>query len=232
MGVLDTIERHVSVRDFLSSGVEEEDLRKILEAARRAPSAWNMQNYHVVAVRSSEARRELARILGGQKHVAQAPVVLVFGIDYGKLLEAAKRVGVGVELGVSILVESVINIGIAAGWAALAAEELGYGVVFIAVYQDPCSVVRILRLEGVIPVLGLVVGRPVSRPEVRRRQSPEAVYSIDVAPGSEARGEGLLSLYGEKAGSRLSFILGEFHREASRRIQECLREHGFKVCTG
>jgi len=111
MGVLDTIERHVSVRDFLGSGVGEEDLRKIFEAARRAPSAWNMQSYHVVAVRSSEARRELARILGGQEHVAQAPVVLV-------------------------------------------------------------------------------VGRPASRPEVRRRQSPEAVYSIDVALGSEARGRG------------------------------------------
>jgi len=57
-------------------------------------------------------------------------------------------------------------------------------------------VARVLGLEGVIPVLGLVVGRPASRPEARRRQSPGAVYSIDVAPGSEARGEGLLSLYG------------------------------------
>ncbi|WP_048078523.1 nitroreductase family protein [Desulfurococcus mucosus] len=51
MSVFELAMKHVSTRVFLQRDIDEGDLTRILEVARRAPSAWNMQSYHVIAVR-------------------------------------------------------------------------------------------------------------------------------------------------------------------------------------
>lgn len=229
MSVFELAMKHVSTRVFLQRDIDEGDLTRILEVARRAPSAWNMQSYHVIAVRDQSVKSKLAAILGGQDHVASAPVLLVFALDQGKILEAARRLGLSVEPGPSLLLEASINIGIAAGWAALAAEELGYGVVFIALYRDPCRVAEAMGIHGLTPLLGLALGKPGEKPRLRPRQMPAAVYSVSGVTPVDERVRGLLDVYGSKAASRLGFILGEFHREASASLVKCLGEQWFKT---
>ncbi len=180
--VLDVIFSHASVRSYTSEPVSREDLERILEAARRAPTAWNLMPVYIYAVLDEKLKGELAEALGGQEHVARAPVFLVFSLDWGKLLKASEESGVEPAIpGIGHIVPGLVDVGIIAGWAGLAAESLGYGITFIAVYSNPCRVAEILGLEEyVVPVVGIALGRPAESPGPRPRQDPVSVYGIDV----------------------------------------------------
>jgi nitroreductase len=56
----DVIRTTFACRDFTDDPVPEEDLAKILEQARFAPSGGNRQGWHVIAVRDAELRKQFA----------------------------------------------------------------------------------------------------------------------------------------------------------------------------
>ncbi|MEI6101733.1 MAG: nitroreductase family protein, partial [Eubacteriales bacterium] len=59
MNVLDAIQSRRSIRLYSDRPVEEEKLRKILEAGRLAPSASNLQNCKFIVVRDEDLREQL-----------------------------------------------------------------------------------------------------------------------------------------------------------------------------
>ena len=63
---MEAITKRYSIRDYEERPVPEEKLRKVLEAARLAPSASNRQQWKFIVVRESKRRQELARAAGGQ----------------------------------------------------------------------------------------------------------------------------------------------------------------------
>ncbi len=229
---LNVIAKHRSIRAFKPEPVKEEHLTAILEAARRHPSAWNLQPVHVAVVRDPELKARLAEILWGQEHIKQAPVFLVFSVDYAKLLKALEDVGAERRpLGVAELLQGVLAAGMASAWAALAAESLGYGVSFIAVYGKPCEVAEALGApKGVLPVVGLNVGVPDEDPEVRPRMPMEALAAEDgygsldeIAKAYSATAEGFI----EKV-ARVMRPGGPVDRMNSY-LLSCLEERGYKL---
>jgi nitroreductase len=54
MELFEAIEGRRSIRSFLSDPVEEEDLRRMLDAARRAPSGGNLQPWRFLVIRRRE----------------------------------------------------------------------------------------------------------------------------------------------------------------------------------
>ncbi len=76
MDVYEAIRTRKSVRAYLDKDVPQEVLLRILEAARLAPSAKNLQEWRFVVVRDPRTREKLARAARNQAFVAQAPVVL------------------------------------------------------------------------------------------------------------------------------------------------------------
>lgn len=228
---LGVIGRHASVRRY-SGGVEEGDLERILWAARRAPTAWNLMPVFVLVVRDPGVKARIAEAVGGQRHVAEAPVFLVFSLDWVKVLEASRRAGVEPAApGLGHLVEGLVDAGIMAGWAALAAESLGYGVAFIALYGNPCGVAEAAGLpEGLVPVVGLAIGRPGEEPGVRPRQDPVGVYGERV-PGAGERASAVLQLYGERAPRFFRAVVagGGYVEKVGEAMRECLARAGYRV---
>jgi len=229
-----TMLSHASVRSYRGEPVREEDLKAIIEAARRAPSSWGLQPVTVTVVRSSELKRRIAEAVGGQDHVACAPVFLAFSIDYRMLLEAARLAGVEPsQPGPGHLAVGILDVGIAAGWAAVAAESLGYGTVFIALYSNPCRVAELLKLPPlVLPLVGLCIGWPAERPQPRPRQPPSLFYAdegyVSLNP-SPLRA--LALLHGERAVALYQHVLGEggYYDAVGRRLLDCARRRGFRV---
>jgi len=76
MDVMEAIRRRRSVRSYRKDPVPDEKLKKILEAARLAPSARNSQNWKFVVVRDAARRKELAKAAADQYFVGEAPVVI------------------------------------------------------------------------------------------------------------------------------------------------------------
>ncbi|HUL22441.1 MAG TPA: nitroreductase family protein, partial [Thermodesulfobacteriota bacterium] len=77
MDVSAAIGQRRSVRAYKAVEVEEEKLKKILEAARLSPSASNQQSWKFIVVRNRETKKKLARAAFGQSFIGEAPVVMV-----------------------------------------------------------------------------------------------------------------------------------------------------------
>jgi nitroreductase len=70
-----------SVRNFLPDPVPEDLLVRLLEAARWAPSGYNLQPTHMVVVADPSLKPDLCRACMGQRQILEAPVTVVFTGD-------------------------------------------------------------------------------------------------------------------------------------------------------
>ena len=78
----ETVRHRHSVRKYLAgSPVEAEKLHAILEMACAAPSAGDLQSYHISVVTNEGIRQALRKAAGDQAFVSEAPVCLVFSAD-------------------------------------------------------------------------------------------------------------------------------------------------------
>jgi nitroreductase len=77
MEVFEAVQRRRSVRAYTKTPVPEEKLGRILEAARLAPSAENIQPWYFVVVTDHEKRKQIAK--GGifARFLEGSPVVIV-----------------------------------------------------------------------------------------------------------------------------------------------------------
>jgi nitroreductase len=76
MDVFEAVQERRSIRTYQDTPVPREKLEKILEAARLAPSASNIEPWHFIVVTDGEKRQVLSK---GRfaKFLAEAPVVIV-----------------------------------------------------------------------------------------------------------------------------------------------------------
>ncbi len=77
MDIFDTIRQRKSVRSYVSTPIPEDVLVKVLEAARLAPSAANLQPWHFIIVRDKDKRVSIAKACKYGKFLAESPVVIV-----------------------------------------------------------------------------------------------------------------------------------------------------------
>ncbi len=76
MEILPAIQQRRSVRAYTAQPVPETQLQAVLEAARLAPSARNLQAWRFIVVRAAATRARLAAAANRQAFVGQAPVVI------------------------------------------------------------------------------------------------------------------------------------------------------------
>jgi nitroreductase len=76
METWDAIQARRNVRQYTDRPIARNDLERILEAGRRAPSAMNWQPWHLVAVTASEQLVELAKVWQGGRHIAQSAATI------------------------------------------------------------------------------------------------------------------------------------------------------------
>lgn len=155
---------HRSVRSFLPDPLPDGTIETLVAAAQSAPTSSNVQAWSVVAVEDPERKARLAALAGGQKHIVDAPLLLVWVADLARASAVAAARGIeleGVDFTETFLIATV-DAALAAQNALVAAESLGLGTVYIgALRNHPSKVARELRLPArSYAVFGLVVGRP------------------------------------------------------------------------
>ncbi len=163
-GVLDTMLAHSSVRSYSDVPLPGDLLEAIVAAAQSAPTSSNLQCWSVVAVEDAERKARLCRIASGQKHVANAPLLLVFIADIARLRSIAARQGRSVD-GLDYLESFIVAIAdaaLAAQNTVVALESLGLGCCYIgSLRNDPIAVAKELALPPeTFAVFGMTVGYP------------------------------------------------------------------------
>jgi nitroreductase len=158
MDTVEAIKKRCSVRAYEDREVEDEKLEILLECARLAPSAANLQEWRIIVVRDRDRRANLAKAANNQGFVAQAPAVLVFCAETEQhMMRCGEK-------------SYPIDVAIAIDHVTLAAVELGLGTCWIgAFYTD--RVRDILGIPDHIPVVSLLtLGYPApgsTRPKKR-----------------------------------------------------------------
>ena len=79
--MLDLIKSRKSVRQYSDKHISDEDLRKILEAGRLAPSWMNVQSWKFIVIKSKENKALLSELALGQQQVKNADVDIACIVD-------------------------------------------------------------------------------------------------------------------------------------------------------
>lgn len=178
--VLKTLNNHRSFRKYKEEPVEPDKLRMILEAAQSAPSWVNGQQVTVIAVQNEQRKEQLSVLSGNQKHVAAAPVFLIFCMDFYRAKLASQLEGQPFEAArdIDALLVGAVDVGIALESAVAAAESLGLGIIPIGgIRRNTAKVIELLELpEYVFPVVGLCIGYPAEELPKKPRLPLEAVF--------------------------------------------------------
>ncbi|WP_018505642.1 nitroreductase family protein [Parafrankia discariae] len=172
---------HRSVRSFGPRDVGEDELAALVAAAQSASTSSNLQVWSVIAVRDPERKARLATLAGNQRFIARAPLFLVWIADLSRVHRLAERAGTQVTA-VDYLETTIVGFvdtALAAQNAAVAAESLGLGTVFVgAVRNRPEEVAAELGLPPhAVAAFGLAVGEPdpTERADVKPRLPRDAV---------------------------------------------------------
>lgn len=164
MTVLEAVKGRFSTRSYENRPVDENDLNTILESARYAQSARNLQDWKFVVVRDADTRYRLMDAAKGQQQVAQAPVVIACcGLNPSYVMTCGQY---SYYLDVAIAMENM----------ALTAHDLGLGTCWLGAFHEdmvkailgiPCDDVRVVGL--------LTLGYPASKAPVKNRKQLEEI---------------------------------------------------------
>ncbi|HHL45914.1 MAG TPA: nitroreductase [Gammaproteobacteria bacterium] len=159
----ETVRHRHSIRKYQAeTPVETEKLNAILEMACAAPSAGDLQAYHITVVHSEQVRKQLAGAAPRQQFLAEAPVLLVFSAEP---VRSAELFG---ERGANIY--ALQDTTIAATYAQLAVVAAGMASTWVGDFDEQ-QVREILGLEAdQIPLSILSIGYPAEVAELSPRR--------------------------------------------------------------
>lgn len=169
MKVLDVIQKRRSVRKYKENPIPEKVLRRVLEAARLAPSGKNIQPWKFIIVKDKVLKEKLAQASAGQFFMAEAPVIIV-GCGFPDNCYAHMgRYMKSWSVDVTIALEHLI----------LQAQEEGLGTCWIGSFEEE-EVKTILNIPENVKVLALTpLGYPDEIPRFRGRKILDEIISYD-----------------------------------------------------
>jgi nitroreductase len=167
MDVFTAISQRYSVRAYKTTNVEEEKLKKVLEAARLSPSASNRQAWKFIVVRDKETRRKLARAAFGQSFIGEAPIVIVACGTESKAI-----MGCGQPT-------HTVDVSIACAFMILEAYELGLGTCWIGAFKED-ETKKILNIPEYVRVVAVTpLGYPDQAPTKKSRKSLNQIICFE-----------------------------------------------------
>jgi nitroreductase len=160
---MELLVRHRTVRQYLDRPVDDSCVNALAVAAQSGASSSNLQTWSVVAVRDTKTIAAISQICT-QTHVATAPLIMIWLVDYSRVHAIAAHSGENAESlnYLDTFISGVFDAGIAAQNAVVAAESLGLGTVYLGSIRNNVNTLStLLNLpQHIMPVVGLSVGWP------------------------------------------------------------------------
>jgi len=168
VGFLELFEKRRSVRSFKPDPVEDDKLTQVLEAARLAPSACNLQPWTFLVVRD-QARRQQLKAAYDRKWFSTAPVVIAVcshpSVAWKRRYDGKNH--------------SDVDVAIAGEHMVLAAAELGLGTCWVCAFEPSVARKALEVPEDVEIVALLPLGYPAEEGAPSSRKPLEAIVRWD-----------------------------------------------------
>jgi len=162
MDVFEAIKGRRSVRAFTNQPVSSEEITKLIDAARHAPSAGNIQPWEFVIVRDPKIKRGLSAAALDQTFIEEAPVVIV--VCANQLRSRSRYESRGVNL------YCLQDTAAATQNMLLAAYALGLATCWVGAFQEEEARKGLNIPSGVRPVAIIPIGYPAEKPMSRSRR--------------------------------------------------------------
>jgi nitroreductase len=159
MEFFELIQKRYSVRAYQARPVEEEKLRKVLEAANLAPTAANRQAFRLIVIQTKGREKELKQVYSRDWFVQAPLVVCMCAVESeGWIRRDGKNYA---EVDATIAMDHLI----------LAAADLGLGTCWVAAF-DPKAARDVLGLaEDLEPVALTPLGYPADSWKQKKRKT-------------------------------------------------------------
>ncbi|HUX21924.1 MAG TPA: nitroreductase family protein [Spirochaetia bacterium] len=167
MELIPAIAERSSIQNFSSKAIEQDKLKRILDAGRRAPSAKNRQPWRFIVIQEESLRKKMEEASFGQEHVGQAPSIVAActtNIDYTM---PNGQIAYPIDIAFSVAFMMV----------QAQAEEVGSCVITTyneADVKEALSIPFSMRV-----VLLLLLGYPAEKPFPTTRKSYDRVVSFN-----------------------------------------------------
>lgn len=154
MEFLELAKKRFSARSYEERPVEKEKLDKILEAARIAPSAKNLQPVKVIVVQSKEGMEKIAKAA----NVYKAPLALIVCADHSKAWTRPFDQKQSTDIDASIVTDHMM----------MEAADLGLDSVWICFFKPDVIKAEFNLPKNVEPINILAVGYAKPNPDLSR----------------------------------------------------------------
>ena len=163
----ETVAHRSSVRSFTPEPINPEEWDRLLRAAMAAPTAVNRQPWDFVIIEDRTMLDALAEALPYAKMAKEAPGAILVCADPARAHQGKAEYAV---IDASAACENIL----------LAAEALGLGAVWTAVYPQPDRQAVARKLvgvpEGVIPLALVPIGHPRGEQRPKDKYNPELIH--------------------------------------------------------
>jgi len=163
MDMLELIKSRRSFRKYQPKPISEEEMDKILEAGRWAPSAGNSQPWKFIVLRNAEVRKALADAVPTGRFISSAPVAIVVTINPRA---SSHPVEDGAAATQNMLLEAH-SLGLGACWIG--------GASGTANEERAKRILNIPEEERLLSIIS--VGHPAESPEKSRRSMGETTFT-------------------------------------------------------
>jgi len=166
MDLYEAIKKRFSCRSYSSKPVEKEKLDRILEAARLAPSAKNLQDWRFIIVTDEKKRKEIAAAANEQMFVATAPAIIVGCSNSDYVMRCGEKI-------------APIDIAIAMEHIALAATAEGLATCWIGSFY-PEKIRKIIDIPRQIEIIEIMpIGYSAEKEARRPRENIEKIVCYE-----------------------------------------------------
>lgn len=180
MSVLEAILARHSVRNYKADPVEEEKLRRVLEAARYAPSAQNRQPWRFIVIKDSEVKKRIGLCYKRDWFLNTEPpiIIVVCGVPGESWVKQSRSSDGHRDYGEERIEDYwKIDVALAIQNLMIAAAGEGLGTCFIGGFNEHC-LRNTLNIPSTMRVVAMTpLGYPKEEPEGTRR--PRIRKSLD-----------------------------------------------------
>jgi len=171
MDVFKAIRNRRSIRAFERKIVSKEKIEWLIDAARHAPSAGNIQPWEFVIVRNPKIKKQLSAAALNQTFIEEAPVVIVVCAN-----EVRSSQGYG-QRGANLY--CIQDTAAATENLLLAAHAMGLGACWVGAFREELVRKTLNTPDHVRPVAIIPVGHHSEKPIPRRRRHIQEIVHLE-----------------------------------------------------
>ena len=176
MDLYETLMKRRSIRSFEDRPIPDDVVDRLVDAANNAPTGCNIQPLSIVTVREAAGRAKLGRMIKRQPWVGNAPLAMIFCLDFWRLKRWAELSGADFRGhdAFSHFLLGYADVMCAAQTVVILAETLGLGSVYVG--RLPYVAAETREYFGmptyVFPLMLLCLGYPKKVPRSVPKLTP------------------------------------------------------------